>query len=245
MRSLSASDILQIWELGLCQHPLQRAVTILTVACPEMSADEAASLTIGQRDGYLLRLRELTFGSGMNGFAVCPQCSDRLEFSLNIPDIRVADLDRLVQSEYGFCWGGIELQFRLPNSWDLAAIASCNNPILAQQRLIQRCASQVKKDGAIVGINELSEEAIAQLAKQMTECDPQAEIMLDFTCPGCNYQWQSLFDITAFFWQEIAAFAKRLLREVHTLAKAYGWREADILAMSHQRRQFYLEMVGV
>jgi hypothetical protein len=70
-------------------------------------------------------------------------------------------------------------------------------------------------------------------------------VLLDFTCPGCNYQWQSLFDITAFFWQEIAAFVKRLLREVHTLAKAYGWREADILAMSHQRRQFYLEMVGV
>lgn len=244
MRSLSASDIVQIWELGLCQHSLQRAVTILTVACPEMKADEAALLTIGERDGYLLRLRELTFGSKVNGFGQCPQCSDRLEFTLNIADIRVAD-NQPIELEYRLSYGDIELQFRLPNSWDLAAIATCNNPIIAQQRLIQRCVLQAKRQGAIVGTNELSEDAIAQMAKQMAECDPQAEIMLDFTCLGCNYQWQSLFDITAFFWQEIAAFAKRLLREVHTLAKAYGWREADILAMSHQRRQFYLEMVGV
>ncbi|GET39207.1 T4 family baseplate hub assembly chaperone [Microseira wollei] len=244
MRSLSASDILQIWELGLCQHPLQRAVTILTVAFPEMSAEEVASLTIGERDGYLLRLREWTFGTGMKGFAACPQCSDRLEFTLDVADIRVGD-NQPIESEYRLSYGEIELQFRLPNSRDLAAIASCNNPIIAQQRLIQRCVLQAKQDGAILGTNELSEEAIAQLAKQMAKCDPQAEIMLDFTCPGCNYQWQTLFDITAFFWSEIAAFAKRLLREVHTLAKAYGWREADILAMSHQRRQFYLEMVGL
>jgi hypothetical protein len=38
--------------------------------------------------------------------------------------------------------------------------------------------------------------------------------------------------------------AKAYLNEVHMLAWAYGWREADILAMSSARRQFYLERVG-
>jgi hypothetical protein len=33
------------------------------------------------------------------------------------------------------------------------------------------------------------------------------------------------------------------MREVHRLARVYGWREADILSMSASRRQFYLEMV--
>ena len=36
----------------------------------------------------------------------------------------------------------------------------------------------------------------------------------------------------------------RLLRQVHTLAMAYGWREIDILSMSALRRQVYLEMLG-
>jgi hypothetical protein len=35
------------------------------------------------------------------------------------------------------------------------------------------------------------------------------------------------------------------MREVHTLAAMYGWRETDILAMSAWRRQRYLEMIGV
>jgi len=46
-----------------------------------------------------------------------------------------------------------------------------------------------------------------------------------------------------FFWAELAAEAKRLLREVDALARAYGWREADILALSSQRRHAYLELV--
>ena len=77
----------------------------------------------------------------------------------------------------------------------------------------------------------------------MAECDPQAEVLIDMECPDCGHRWQMLFDIAAFLWTEIAVAAKRLLREVHTLARAYGWREADILSLSAARRQFYIEMV--
>jgi hypothetical protein len=33
-----------------------------------------------------------------------------------------------------------------------------------------------------------------------------------------------------------------MLYDVHALASAYGWREADVLAMSPMRRQVYLEL---
>jgi hypothetical protein len=52
-----------------------------------------------------------------------------------------------------------------------------------------------------------------------------------------------IFDIASFFWTEIAAEAKRLLGEVHILASAYGWREADILSLNPLRRRFYLEAI--
>jgi hypothetical protein len=52
-----------------------------------------------------------------------------------------------------------------------------------------------------------------------------------------------VFDIISFFWTELDSLARRLLQDVHVLAKAYSWREADILSMSATRRQFYLEMV--
>jgi hypothetical protein len=78
----------------------------------------------------------------------------------------------------------------------------------------------------------------------MAEADPQANVQLAITCPVCSKHWQAGFDIVSFFWNEIDAWAHRLLQEVHTLASAYGWREADILAMSPWRRQCYLAMIG-
>ncbi len=37
--------------------------------------------------------------------------------------------------------------------------------------------------------------------------------------------------------------AERLLREVHTLARAYGWSEGAILELGSARRERYLELV--
>ena len=51
-------------------------------------------------------------------------------------------------------------------------------------------------------------------------------------------------DVAAFFWTELNAWAVRLLREIHALASAYGWREADILALSPKRRDLYLELIS-
>jgi hypothetical protein len=78
----------------------------------------------------------------------------------------------------------------------------------------------------------------------MLEADPQAEIILRLTCPACGHQWELLFDIADFFWTEIAVQAQRLLREIDTLARAYGWTEREILSLPAQRRQSYLEMLA-
>jgi hypothetical protein len=84
---------------------------------------------------------------------------------------------------------------------------------------------------------------VVAIGEQMVERDPQAEVQLDLTCPACQHHWLANFDVVTFLWSEIQTHTKRVLRDVHTLAKAYGWREADILSMSTVRRQFYLEMV--
>lgn len=244
MRPLSAHHILQIWEIGQSQHPLDRALTLLTFACPDITASELASLSIGQRDAYLLTIREMTFGSKLNGFAECPHCRERLEFDINVADIRIAEPVAPQVEEYSLAMEGLELQFRLPNSWDLAAIVGCQEVGVANSQLMQRCLVQASRDGVTVDYSELPSVAIAQLAAQMAEYDPQAEVLLDLNCPACNHSWQVLFDIVSFFWTELSVQAKRLLREVHQLARFYGWREADILSMSAMRRQFYLDMVS-
>ena len=242
MRPLSAHDLLRVWEVGEDQHPLDRALTLLAAACPEQTWDELAALNIGQRDARLLTLRERSSGPRLNSLAECPRCAERLEFDVEVADLRVAAEPDAEEEARELVTDGLVLRFRLPNSRDLAAVLGCQDVAAARSLLVQRCVLEASRDGASVVGSGLPAEAIAKLAERMAECDPQAEVLLDFRCPVCGHGWQALFDIVAFFWDEIAARAKRLLREVHTLARAYGWREADILSMSARRRRFYLEM---
>lgn len=245
MRPLSAQQIIRAWEVGQSQHPLDRALTLLALGCPEQSPAALASLTIGQRDAYLLVLRELTFGSHLTGLAVCPHCGERVEANHSVSDFRLVDLQPPQVQEYTCQIGGFDLQFRLPNSWDLAAIVGQRDVNRARSLLGQRCLVQAHRAEQPVTYPQLPSEVVNQLTACMAECDPQAEIVLNFSCTACDYAWKVLFDIVTFFWAELNAQAKRLLREVHTLARFYGWREADILAMSTSRRQLYLSMVNV
>src|SRR6266568_5793654 len=241
MQALSGQEILSIWELGLEQHPLDRALTMLRVAFPEWPWDELVTLSIGQRDDLLLTIRESTFGSRLMGLAVCPECQDRLEFTIEIADIHTAQGVQPVDQEYQLTVDDYELRFRLLNSTDLTAIVGCRDVLTARRLLIERCVVQARQNGAEVDRATLPETVSSALARNMIKYDPQAEVVLDLSCAACGQRWQTLFDIVLFLWSEICAQAKRLLREVHTLAQSYGWHEADILSMSAARRQIYLE----
>jgi hypothetical protein len=95
MVALSASDLLHLWEWGQGQPPPQRALAILAAAHPAMTPQRLADLSIGQRDGWLLRVRSHTFGPQMQAVATCPACGTALEFGLPVDDITVAAPDPL------------------------------------------------------------------------------------------------------------------------------------------------------
>lgn len=245
MHALSAQSLLHIWEVGQGQHSVDRALTILTQAFPEMSWGALAALPIGQRDARLLTVHERTFGRQLAGLAHCPQCNEILEFAFGVSDIRlVSDVELTGDERHDLSSDGYQLRFRLPNSFDLGVIAAIPHLMAARQVLVQRCVLEAWHEGHPVAADRLPAPVIAALATQMAEYDPQADIEFKFTCLECNHQWLVLFDLVAFLWPKISAQAKRLLANVHRLARAYGWREADILSMSAVRRQFYLEMVS-
>ena len=82
------------------------------------------------------------------------------------------------------------------------------------------------------------------IVTRMSEADPQSDTRLAVSCPDCHHQWVALFDIAGYLMREVHDWVVHVLREVHTLARAYGWREADILAMTPARRQAYLELAA-
>lgn len=243
MLPLSARDLLHVWDWGESQHSVDRALTLLAVACPDMAREELAEITIGQRNTLLITLWELTFGSSLDGYAECPQCCERLEFTVNVPDLHCANAVEPSKSELALTAEGFEVYFRLPNSLDLQEIAHCNETDTARDILVRRCLLKARQGDKEIAAETLPEPVITELSNQMLQYDPLSEVRLDLQCPECGNRWASFLDIVSFLWAEIMSQAKRLLQEVHILASVYGWREADILAMSARRRQLYLEMV--
>lgn len=239
MRSLSASQLMDVWERGANEHPVDRALTLLSACCEETRA-ELAALSIGRRDARLLEAYERLFGPALEAFAQCPRCGERLEYRLSIRELAVP----LPESEQPMIVHTAEasLHLRLPNSLDLRAASECPGLDEARKLLLERCVEREGQPG--VPVEDLPESTVEQIASCLAHADPQAETLIDLTCCACQHAWQVLLDIEGFLWAKVRAMARRLLQEVHALARAYGWREHDILALSAVRRQAYLEMAG-
>lgn len=243
MHALSPRGILEIWERGQNQHPLERALTILGIGSPEENPADWAGRSVGQRDAALLALRERTLGPVLRGFAQCPQCRAQVEFDLPAQNLRAPERSDLDENSFEVVAENVTLKFRLLNSHDLAAAASLGGFDSARQLLIRRCVTASERGGHPIDPAELSEGILTTLSQRLSECDPGADTVLELNCVACGFGWTAPFDIGSFFWTELVTQARRLLREVHTLAEAYAWTEEEILALSDERRRAYLEMV--
>jgi len=232
MRTLTQADFLALWETGRSLHPLDQGVLAVQAAFPEIE-ESIADWPLGRRNRALAELRCAVFGSKVRGWTSCRQCREQLEFQLDgrawAESESPAGKDRI---------GVGELNYRLPTSRDLAAVAAEQEAPTAARRLLQLCCVP---DGA--PDRAWSDEEIDAVGECMAAADPLAEILLRFDCPSCGASFDESLDLPTFLWAEMESRAKRMLLAVHTLAAAYGWSEAEILSLSPARREIYLEMV--
>ena len=207
--------------------PLNQALELLSCASPERLLEEWAALPFGQLCRGLFQLRALMFGPIMPGVVSCPSCGERLEFTFECQSVESAPGPPVepLRIEYG----ERVIQMRLPTAGDLLAVRSSGE-------LLSRCANQpVVPDQAL----------IQAASERVAEVDPLSETLLDLVCASCGHPWHAFLDIASYLCSEVAHEVRRLLREVHKLASAYGWREDDILALSPARRRAYLELAGI
>jgi hypothetical protein len=244
----TTQTLLAAWERGKAvPQRSDLALALLSAIYGEAARSPLAQLSIGDRDSLLLELRQQSFGSKWVAVAVCPGCGMRLEMEFSTADLRVQREPRPAGGDtnqvLNLRSGDYDIAFRVPNSSDLAAIQASGSFAADRKQLLHRLVSRASHREEAVSPGQLPEEILDAIEKRMAAADPQAEIRLNLLCCSCGRNWQVLFDVVTFFWSELDAWAIRLLREVDRLARAYGWRESDILAMSPWRRQCYLEML--
>ncbi len=240
---LNAAELLSAWEQGLCEPPMRRMLTLLACTCDDMSTDALAQLSIGECDMRLFSLRERVIGPQLAGVVGCPVCAQQVELELSTSNVCIPGPTKGPEPCM-MSLGEYDVKFRLPNMRDMVSIASVGDDATLKRSLLERCVLDARYKDQPVSVDLLSQEVMSAVSERMSELDPQVDIQLAVACPGCGHQWRERLDIMSFLWSEIHAWAVRLIRDVHTIALAYGWREADILAMSPMRREVYLELIG-
>ncbi|MEU9112636.1 hypothetical protein AB0D04_12745 [Streptomyces sp. NPDC048483] len=259
MALTGAAELLATWEAGLDRDAPGRALLLHRAARPEAGTDTLLSMPVGRRAADLFALRRALFGERMQVRIECAACGEAMEFDLDAgqftgPSAQFTDPS--APSEEGplrVAEGGWVVEFRLPTVADLAAVAravadpaAAFDPPDPQHLLLTRCTVSAVRDGEPVPAGRLPGLLPTKLRRRLAEeaerADPAAETTLNIACPECGEATPAELDIAAYLWTELDAWARDVLLDVHLLATAYGWSEPEILALSPQRRRYYLEL---
>lgn len=241
MPDLSAAVVLDLWQAAERRSPVERALVLAGAAdADEASAEELAALPVGRRDAQILALHTALGGRALEATARCPGCGEQAEFAVDpgelVASVRNATPPSAVEAD------GFVVTWRPLDSRDVAAAAAAGHAAAAERVLLGRCLTAATgPDGDVDGAL-LPAHVRQALARAMAESDPLAEVLVDIACPGCGTQFAADLDVGGFVWAELQAHARRLLREVDVLARAYGWAEAEVLALDERRRAAYLEL---
>src|SRR4051794_18429225 len=115
---LPDQELLRVWDATRSVPLAMRAAALLDTLT---GSEDAARLPIGVRDRQLLELREEWRGSAFESVIACPACATLVELSFDTPAL----------SEEGFgtslAIGDTTIEFRLPDSHDIAAVAAASS----------------------------------------------------------------------------------------------------------------------
>jgi len=233
MQPPTAEALLRAWERGRNRHPVDRALLLHGLAAPDAEPESLADEPLGRRNVALTHLHQELFGRRIRADLACPGCGTRLQCELDAAALLATPASAS---------GTVEvdgLAFRLPTSRDLASILEERDPSHGALILARRCLT-----APAIGADDARLETLLDRVEDALErADPWADVTVDVHCEVCGHAWTSPLDLARFVWDEVEAYAVRVLDEIHLLAHAYGWSEPEILALSDSRRTAYLDRV--
>jgi hypothetical protein len=235
MRQPSETDLLALWEAGDSRHPIDRALLLSAWARPELAADQFARLPLGVVNADLLKTRANLFGNHVVLQCACGECGELLEVPVAIDEVLATAHTSDSHAEVTLAG----FRFRLPDSRDLASVANELDAETAALRLLENCCIERPSAGPDLA------SVLTEASERLEAADTLADLKLAVTCTACGHRWEAGLDPGELLWNDVRTHARNLLAQVHTLARAYGWTEPDVLVLSPARRAAYLDMALV
>lgn len=246
MSLADAAGLLQAWE-DASPLPLQeRALRLAAAAHDDTDLADVTHWTVRRRDAALFDVRLRHFGRFADGLVPCPHCEEPLEMRLDLLQLRCVVPEDDEQPRH-LQVGEVAITWRLPRAADLLMVAAEGDERVARAQLLASCVSSAMRGGDALDVADVlaHDPTIGQrVASAIAVEYDDVPTSLAIECPACGHAAEVPFSIEAFLWREVDTWARRLLQDVHTLARAYGWSERDILALSPARRRLYLELAA-
>ena len=241
LRRLTEANVLEVWEGGLGGTPVARALLIASTAMASRGEQDVADLPLSAVNKLLLDLRCGAFGDALPCTTDCPACGESLDVTVSAEELRPAAVGGPtgeavpVPATATLTTGGFTITYRALTGRDVEAVDPSSPG--ARRALLRRSVLSVSPP-----VDDLPDAVLDALAPRLAELDPGADTVLTLDCPQCEHRWEAALDIAEHVWTDVSGYALRVLHDVHALAQAYGWSEAEVLSVSPARRRFYLEV---
>jgi hypothetical protein len=214
--------------------PHERAIAAITALTDTPSA-EPDRWPLRSCDAGLLELYRERYGPELRAVSACPECGALLELNFAVADLLQA-LGEPASEELSLTAGGYELELRLPTVADLAAAQRARERDRAAATIAAACVASCRRDGATISADSIPGAVLDEAERRLERFDLGGE-PLDLLCPDCATEWQATVDVPTLVLAELDAEGRRLLADVHVLARAYGWSEREIVALPAWRRR--------
>ena len=223
---MTEADLLEAWPLG-GGEPLPRFERFFGAMAALGTGDGIpgwAEQSLGACNRQLARLHQQVVGRPVEAVVTCA-CGENLEV--------VLPREAVTAAPEPAAWVEISApgprQFRLPH---LSELSLAGQPMA----LAARCALD---DGGMV-----PEAFLDALDTAWAKADPAAEIQLELDCPACGETVMAHADLALFVAHDLDLTVQGLVAEIHALASAYGWTEAEVLAVPSARRRAYGALIA-
>lgn len=194
-------------------------------------------MTSSARDRLVAGLYQRCFGDQVCSRVACPTCEREIEIEFSLTAYleslgrgSVPKLDESFASETGLWSTASGARFRTPTVADEFSVRELSG-VEARRQLVSACVLESGGESA-----ESLEERISRLSQLV--CGD-----IETLCAHCESPSQIGFDICEFFMKSLTSERPLLLREVHCLARSYGWALREILDLPRASRRQLVHLV--
>jgi hypothetical protein len=239
---VSAAALIGAWDQAASAPVLARAPRLLQ-ALGVLGADrDVDELSVGLCDAHVYAAARALGLESLELACECPECAEELE--LEVPLAALApDAQQPRPTSLRIEAHDHALRLRPLCERDLIALSQLGAAVGARD-VAARCVSEARdRDGRELALDELPPAVVEAVLCAAADSDPGAEVAVAVRC-ACGAGWEAEVDIRRFVWEEVAETVARAMGDVHALACAYGWSEPEILALSEERRRWYVTAVA-